>query len=527
MAEILNYTELSEIDAKISISRNYFQQNRKELANQKNVRSADNKQRQFWLKKLYWSVKDHEEQILEALEKDFHRSRQESISLEYVKLLGDILHLIEGIPKWNKPKKVRDNSAPFMFGNINIEKISRGNVLVISPFNFPVLLALAPVACALSAGNTVILKPSEMTPHCALVLEDIVKSCQLPEGVLQIVQGGVEQTTKLINSESLDMIFYTGSPRVGSIVAQAAAKNLVPCVLELGGKSPTFITGSLQKKNLETALKRIFFGAFGNAGQICVSPDYLLVHESIYDDVVKESGKVMKELYPDLNEHTEYTHMIHKASYDKTLEKLQKTKGRKVSAADVKIDNTSGKLMIPPTIVFDSDWDDALMEEENFAPVLPVIKYTDIDATIDKILSKHDTPLVQYIFSETQKEIDHILARLRSGDCIICDTTIHVGIKDAPFGGIGQSGYGNYGGVYGFDAFSHERIVLKQPFWVDFLLKLRYPPFTAKKVKLLKLATERQPWFDREGNDHRSYKLIAMFSVTCALLAVGVKSFFV
>ncbi|XDT05695.1 Aldehyde dehydrogenases glutamic acid active site [Nakaseomyces glabratus] len=442
MAEILNYTELSEIDAKISISRNYFQQNRKELANQKNVRSADNKQRQFWLKKLYWSVKDHEEQILEALEKDFHRSRQESISLEYVKLLGDILHLIEGIPKWNKPKKVRDNSAPFMFGNINIEKISRGNVLVISPFNFPVLLALAPVACALSAGNTVILKPSEMTPHCALVLEDIVKSCQLPEGVLQIVQGGVEQTTKLINSESLDMIFYTGSPRVGSIVAQAAAKNLVPCVLELGGKSPTFITGSLQKKNLETALKRIFFGAFGNAGQICVSPDYLLVHESIYDDVVKESGKVMKELYPDLNEHTEYTHMIHKASYDKTL-------------------------------------------------------------------------------------IDHILARLRSGDCIICDTTIHVGIKDAPFGGIGQSGYGNYGGVYGFDAFSHERIVLKQPFWVDFLLKLRYPPFTAKKVKLLKLATERQPWFDREGNDHRSYKLIAMFSVTCALLAVGVKSFFV
>lgn len=224
MAEILNYTELSEIDAKISISRNYFQQNRKELANQKNVRSADNKQRQFWLKKLYWSVKDHEEQILEALEKDFHRSRQESISLEYVKLLGDILHLIEGIPKWNKPKKVRDNSAPFMFGNINIEKISRGNVLVISPFNFPVLLALAPVACALSAGNTVILKPSEMTPHCALVLEDIVKSCQLPEGVLQIVQGGVEQTTKLINSESLDMIFYTGSPRVGSIVAQAAAK---------------------------------------------------------------------------------------------------------------------------------------------------------------------------------------------------------------------------------------------------------------------------------------------------------------
>lgn len=159
----------------------------------------------------------------------------------------------------------------------------------------------------------------------------------------------------------------------------------------------------ITEEELRNSIEAYIFGAFGNAGQICVSPDYLLVHESIYDDVVKESGKVMKELYPDLNEHTEYTHMIHKASYDKTLEKLQKTKGRKVSAADVKIDNTSGKLMIPPTIVFDSDWDDALMEEENFAPVLPVIKYTDIDATIDKILSKHDTPLVQYIFQKNKK----------------------------------------------------------------------------------------------------------------------------
>lgn len=522
---MLRYTPIDEIDHKLELSKNYFLLKQRELAQHRNIRKEDIKQRTAWLKKLYWSVKDHEEQFIDALYQDFHRSPLESVSFEFMKLLGDILHLIEGVPSWAKPQKVKDNSPPFMFGKIRVEKIARGSVLVIAPFNFPIMLALTPVAIALAAGNTVILKPSELTPNCANLMEDIIRACDFPEGLVQVVQGAVEETQRLVRSPTLDMIFYTGSPRVGSLVAQDAAKNLTPCVLELGGKSPTFITEHLNRKNLRTALRRVFFGAFGNSGQICVSPDYLLVHESLYEEAMEESRSLMKELFPQLDEETEYTHMIHEAAYTKTVEKIRNSEGRKVSAVDCSEVDKMGKLMIPPTVVFDVEWDDALMQEENFAPVLPVIKYNDLDGTIDQILSKHDTPLVQYIFSENDQEVEHILTRLRSGDCIVGDTMIHVGIKDIPFGGIGQSGYGNYGGVYGFNAFTHERVVFKQPFWVDILLQMRYPPFNKKKLSMMKLALNRKPWFDRDGNDNISLQTVALATATVAGAAVLYKVF--
>ncbi|KAL3229169.1 Fatty aldehyde dehydrogenase HFD1 [Nakaseomyces bracarensis] len=517
---MLRYTPLDEIEAKLELSKDYFLTKQRELSKHRNVRKEDVRQRTMWLKKLYWSVKDHEEQFVDALYQDFHRSPLESVSFEYMKLLGDILHLIEGVPKWIKPRKVKDNSPAFMFGKIRVEKIARGSVLVVAPFNFPIMLALTPVAIALASGNSVILKPSEQTPNCALFMEEIIRACEFPEGLVQVVQGAVEETQKLVRSPTLDMIFYTGSPRVGSLIAQDAAKNLTPCVLELGGKSPTFVTEHLNRKNLRTALKRIFFGAFGNSGQICVSPDYVLMHESLYEEAVQEARILMKELFPQLDEHTEYTHMIHEAAYNRTVKKLENSQGRKISAVDCSMIDKMGKLLIPPTIVFDVEWDDPLMQEENFAPVLPIIKYSNLDSALDKILATHDTPLVQYIFSENDHEIEQILTRLRSGDCIIGDTMIHVGIKDIPFGGIGQSGYGNYGGIYGFDAFTHDRVILKQPYWVDILLQMRYPPFNKKKLGMMKLALGKRPWFDRDGKDHMSLQTIALMAASVTGLAV-------
>lgn len=528
MTSILNYTPLDEIREKIVKSKEFYLQHQTTLAKSKNTRKADLKFRIQQLQKLYYSIKDHEASVIDAMMLDFHRARQESVALEIIPLINDVLHMIECLPKWIKSRSIKDTSPPFMFGKIQVEKIARGSVLVISPFNFPLLLALTPVCNAIAAGNSVILKPSELTPNTALIMEKIIKDANLPDGLLQIVQGGIPETTELINSKSFDMIFYTGSPHVGSIVATAAAKNLTPCVLELGGKSPVFITKNFNLSKLQTTLRRIFFGAFANGGQICVRPDYLLVHESVYEIFVNEAKKILNEMFPELQANTEFTHLISKASYTRTVKKLDESKGQVYCPASFTLEEKdSNKLIFPPTIVCDCKWDDSLMQEENFAPVLPFIRFSDLDDAIDHIIELHDTPLVQYIFTNSQKDIDHILARVRSGDCVINETLIHVGIQEAPFGGIGNSGYGNYGGEYGFNAFTHERTVFKQPFWKDFMISMRYFPYSKKKTNLIQLATEKKPSFSRDGSPLWHKNPFFQLSMIVVLLTTILYSFYV
>ncbi|CCC70635.1 hypothetical protein NCAS_0F01510 [Naumovozyma castellii] len=495
----LNYTPLEVIDTKIQSSRNFYLARQLQLSHEKSPAKADLLFRQTQLKKLYNSILKHEENLIQAMFQDYHRARQESIGTEINPLLNATLHIINHLSKWMKPKRVSDNSPPFICGSIKVEKIARGNVLVISPFNFPVLLALVPVAHAIGAGNSVILKPSERTAHTALVMQRIIEEAGFPDGLVQVVQGAIDETQRLITSKDLDMIFYTGSPTVGSIIAQEAAKNLTPCVLELGGKSPTFITENFNDKNLKTALKRIFFGAFGNSGQICVSPDYLLVHESKYNKVAALAKEVLIEMFPEVNDSTEFTHLISETAYNTTLKKLEATSGEKFQA---KSDLSDTNICVPPTLIFNCQWEDSTMQQENFAPILPVLKYSNLDDTLDKIIATHNNPLVQYIFSDSNEEISHILLRLKSGDCVINDTILHVGIQDAPFGGIGNSGYGNYGGIYGFNAFTHERTFFKQPFWNDVFLSMRYAPFTQKKTKLIKATTRNMSSFDKNGHEY-------------------------
>ncbi|CAD6640281.1 BJ4_G0021950.mRNA.1.CDS.1 [Saccharomyces cerevisiae] len=519
-SKILNYTPVSKIDEIVEISRNFFFEKQLKLSHENNPRKKDLEFRQLQLKKLYYAVKDHEEELIDAMYKDFHRNKIESVLNETTKLMNDILHLIEILPKLIKPRRVSDSSPPFMFGKTIVEKISRGSVLIIAPFNFPLLLAFAPLAAALAAGNTIVLKPSELTPHTAVVMENLLTTAGFPDGLIQVVQGAIDETTRLLDCGKFDLIFYTGSPRVGSIVAEKAAKSLTPCVLELGGKSPTFITENFKASNIKIALKRIFFGAFGNSGQICVSPDYLLVHKSIYPKVIKECESVLNEFYPSFDEQTDFTRMIHEPAYKKAVASINSTNGSKIVPSKISINSDAEDLcLVPPTIVYNIGWDDPLMKQENFAPVLPIIEYEDLDETINKIIEEHDTPLVQYIFSDSQTEINRILTRLRSGDCVVGDTVIHVGITDAPFGGIGTSGYGNYGGYYGFNTFSHERTIFKQPYWNDFTLFMRYPPNSAQKEKLVRFAMERKPWFDRNGNN--KWGLRQYFSLSAAVILIS------
>ena len=501
----LKYTPVEDIPSIVAKGKQFYRDRQLGLSHEKNPRKVDLKFRIRQLQKLYYSIKDHQSDIIDAMIKDFHRSPQETLALELIVVLNDILLMIRQLPKWIKPSKVKDRSPIYMFGSICVEKIARGLVLIISPFNFPILLTLTPIANAIAGGNSVVVKPSEMTPHIAQLMETIIKDADLPDGLVSFVQGSIPETTKLLEDKNIDMIFYTGSTRVGSIVATAAGKNLIPCVLELGGKSPVFITKNFQISNLKVALRRLFFGGFSNSGQVCVRPDYILVHESHYDQFVKESKIILNELFPELNKDIEFTHMISKVAYEKTSQKLDCTRGHSyvpesyINEQKKSETDNENSLFIPPTLIYDVDWDDSIMREENFAPVIPILKYNDLDDVIDKVIQYHDTPLVQYIFSSSQADIDHILSRVRSGDCVINDTIIHVGIQEAPFGGIGNSGYGNYGGQHGFDAFTHERTIFKQPFWMDFALSMRYFPYSDKKTKMIQLANEQKPLFDRNG----------------------------
>lgn len=505
MSTPLTFTPVEDIPSIVAKGKQFYRNRQLSLSYERNPRKSDLKFRIRQLQKLYYSIKDHQDDIIDAMIKDFHRAPQETIALEMIPLLNDVLLIIKQLPKWIKPSKVKDRSPPYMFGSIQVERIARGLALVISPFNFPLLLALTPVANAIAGGNSVIIKPSEMTPHVAQLMEVIIRDADLPDGLVSFVQGSIPETTKLLEDKNIDMIFYTGSPKVGSIVATAAGKNLIPCVLELGGKSPVFVTENFQMSNLRVALKRLFFGGFSNSGQLCVRPDYILVHEKHYDAFVKESKKVLNELFPELNNDTEFTHMISKVAYDRISQKLNDTKGQSyipesyINEQKKRDLDNGNNLFLPPTLIYDVDWDDAIMKEENFAPVIPIVKYSDLDKVIDKVIQYHDTPLVQYIFSNSQADIDHILSRIRSGDCVINDTVLHVAIQEAPFGGIGYSGYGNYGGKHGFDAFTHERTIFKQPFWMDFALSMRYFPYSNEKSKLIQMANEQKPLFDRNG----------------------------
>lgn len=519
----LQYTPTDQIDNHIATAKEFYRKRQFELAHSSKPLQKDLQFRLLQLRNLYFEIKDHEQQITEALCKDFHRSKHESIILELVPLLNNILYIIKNLPQWMKPTKVRDPFITSKFSHIEIEKIALGTVLIISPFNFPLLLSLDPIAGALAGGNSIVFKPSELTPHISELMETILLKALEP-GSIKVVQGEIPQVNRLLKSGQFDKIFYTGSTHVGTIVAQEAAKSLTPCTLELGGKSPVFITENLKPSHLRAALKRVLFGAFGNSGQICVAADYILAHESVYDDVISVGKSLLKELWPEINHDVDYTHMIHRRAYEGAMSKLSSTKGEKfTSASDV--DNL-GNLCIPPTLVYDVDWDDVLIKEENFSPLLPIIKYKDLDAAIDKVVATHDTPLVQYIFSDDNAEIDHILYRIRSGGCVIGDTVIHVAIANAPFGGIGSSGYGNYHGKWSFSAFTHERTVMRQPYWVDFLLSVRYAPFTSQKTKIAKLAMENKPWFNRNGSKAWTIKDSLFFAVLGVLVSVAGKVYY-
>eukprot|EP01059_Diplonema_ambulator_P037413 TRINITY_DN988_c2_g1_i1.p1 TRINITY_DN988_c2_g1~~TRINITY_DN988_c2_g1_i1.p1 ORF type:complete len:513 (+),score=207.31 TRINITY_DN988_c2_g1_i1:42-1580(+) len=360
---------------------------------------------------------------------------------------------IKNLNTWSAPERVPSKT---LLGKAYIRKEPKGIVLLIAPWNYPIQLMLTPLVSIIAAGNCAVIKPSEMAPACGKLLEELINK-YLDTSCIKVVQGAVPETTALLAQE-WDHIFYTGNGAVAKVVMAAAAKNLTPVTLELGGKSPVFVDKTAK---LRTTAARIAMGKWINCGQTCIAPDYLLVHESLVDDVVKEmKAKIEKSYKPSPAESRDWGKIINPRHVDR-VERLIKTTTGTVVMGGLEGINREQRF-VPPTIILNPGLDDAVMQEEIFGPVLPILSYKtkeDALAVSKKVCKK---PLALYVFSEDRAYIQYVLDNTQSGGVCVNSTLEQVSNNNLPFGGVGASGMGSYHGVYGFKEFTHPRSTLEQ-----------------------------------------------------------------
>lgn len=424
------------------------------------------------LKKLKNVIYDNENIIYDALKKDLNKSEYESYMTEISMVYTEINYFLKNLKKLMKPRKVKTPITVFP-ANGYLYQEPYGNVLIIGPWNYPLQLTLAPLVGAIAGGNTAIIKTSELSPNTSMVIEKIIKEA-FAEEYISVVSGGVEESTKLLK-QKFNKIFFTGSVRVGKIIMEHASKNLVPVTLELGGKSPVIVT---KNANLDLACKRIVWGKILNAGQTCVAPDYVFVDENIKDEFInKLKIYIVEMLGEDAINNENYPKIISKNHFDRLVNMIDKES----LVFGGNYDNN--KLKIAPTIFLNPNMDLKILEEEIFGPLLPVLTYDDINDAYDYILD-HDKPLALYLFSDDKREQKEVIEKLSFGGGAINDTILHLTCDNLPFGGVGASGMGTYHGKASFEAFTHQKSILKKKNYLD--IKLRYYPFTNEKLKKIK-----------------------------------------
>jgi aldehyde dehydrogenase (NAD+) len=448
------------------------------------------------LERLRGLLEEREGRLLDALAADFGKPRAEAWLTEIGFTIGDINHTLAHLPLWMKPDRV---STPVAFkpGSSHIVPEPVGVTCVIAPWNYPVQLLLVPMVAAIAAGNAVIAKPSELAPNTAAELVDLIDS--LGDAAVGVVQGGVAETTELL-AQRFDHILYTGNSRVARIVMRAAAEHLTPVTLELGGKSPAIVS---KNANIAVAGKRIAWGKFVNAGQTCIAPDYVLVDRSVHDQLVAAIGESIQSFYgDDVQASSDFTRIVNEPHFHR-LEKLLHN-----GTVAVGGQSDADTRYIAPTVLTGITRDDPVMAEEIFGPVLPVIAVDSLDEAISFVnegSALGDKPLALYTFSESDDENDKVLANCTSGGACVNGTLLHISNPNLPFGGVGESGMGAYHGKFGFDTFSHHRSVHSRSTKLD--PALMYPPYTAKKEKLLRkgmvmpdprdVAAKARSWFHK------------------------------
>jgi len=452
----------------------------------KAIRSALNTQREFYnagrtfdkdyrieiLKKLRSRFIQYEPDIREALWKDFHKPVFEVIATETGFLMKEINLAIRKLGKWSKPKKVRTPIVHFLSWSY-IRPQPYGQVLVLSPWNYPFQLAFLPVIGALAAGNCVVLKVSRQVPQCTEVMEKILDG--IPKEVI-LMMNGDHSMSEFLLSYKFDYIFFTGSSKVGKYVMQKAAENLIPVSLELGGKNPCVVA---KDARLDFAAKRIAWGKFMNAGQTCICTDYVLVDKKVKDRFLKLITDEIRSFYGENPEKSnDYARIIHPDNA-KRIQSLMMN-GQIVTGGTVDTEN----CFVAPTVIKDVTPDDPVMQEEIFGPVLPVIGFDDFEEVYD-IIGRNPNPLATYIFTRDKKRARDFLQKTRSGSAAINDTVLQIASPYLPYGGVGSSGMGRYHGRKSFDTFSNMRSVLVKSNLFDF--PLRYPPYNRLKEKVVSL----------------------------------------
>lgn len=451
------------IDEILEKQRRYFQSGS----------TLDVSKRILWLKKLKETIKKYEKEILAALKSDLGKSEQEAFMCEVGLTLSEISYLIKHTRRFASEKRVHTPLPQFKSRSYK-KPSPYGNTLIMSPWNYPFLLTVEPIADAIAAGNTVIVKPSAYSAATSEVIEKLLCEC-FPTELCAVVTGGRAQNTFLLEKK-FDFVFFTGSQNVGREVLRHTAETLTPAVLELGGKSPCIVDESAC---IKLAAKRMVFGKLLNCGQTCVAPDYLLCHSSVKDKLIEEIKKQIALQYGEKPlENASYGKIINEKHFDRICSLIEQEK----TVIGGKTDREA--LRIEPTVMDNVTFEDAVMQEEIFGPVLPVLTFESIDEVI-KLMANKPKPLAFYIFSSNKNNIKALTERCSFGGGCVNDTIIHLATSEMGFGGVGESGMGSYHGLDGFNAFSHSKSIVDKKTFID--LPMRYQPYKSVYYKLIRM----------------------------------------
>lgn len=424
------------------------------------------------LRRLYNAISSHEKEIRRALQKDLGKSRFESYMCETGMVLEEISYMLKHTRKFAREQRVHTPLAQFCSRSYK-KPSPYGVTLIMSPWNYPFMLTLSPLADALAAGNTAVVKPSAYSPYTSEVLLSILTECFDPKYVA-VVTGGRAENTCLLR-EHFDYIFFTGSQAVGKEVMRSAAEHLTPVTLELGGKSPCIVD---QTADIRLAARRIVFGKYLNCGQTCVAPDYVYCHRSVKDQLIKEVQKQIRRQYGKQPLHSsDYGKIINEKHFDRILGLIDEKKVVHGGGSD------RSTLRIEPTVMDNVTFSDAVMQEEIFGPVMPILVFDSLDEVIRRINSMPH-PLALYIFTSDKKAARKVTARCGFGGGCINDTIIHLATSEMGFGGFGESGMGAYHGKTGFDTFTHYKSIVDKKTWID--LPMRYQPYRKGDEKLVR-----------------------------------------
>jgi len=432
------------------------------------------------LTKLETALIENKDQMVRAISADFNgRAAEETLALELVPVLGEIRDARKHLREWMQPQDV-EVGWQFLPASARIEMQPKGVVGILGAWNYPLFLTIGPAVGAIAAGNRVLMKPSELAPQSAALIEEIIKKT-FPEDYVAVVNGGADVAQEF-SSLPFDHLLFTGSTRVGKLVMKAAAENLTPVTLELGGKSPALVHPDYP---LERAAERILTGKLYNAGQTCVAPDYLLIPRKSLDEFLKLAPRVVEKMYPKLVEHADFTRIIDAAHYRTLAAHIKDAEGKGAKAVTI---NPAGETcnddnrVFPPTLLTNVNDNMTIMQEEIFGPILPVVPYDTLDDAVAYINARPH-PLALYYFDSKGSRVKDVLARTIAGGVTVNDCIFHVGQTGLPFGGIGASGMGHYHGYHGFETFSKKKGVFIEGRWTP--LSLLRPPYGGMARKIL------------------------------------------